>query len=139
MAERLTDLKKKKIISDYISCENYSKVGRKHNVSGNTVKRIVKSDPQTSKKVNQKKEENCKDVIDSMSKESWKFKRFADYFFERLNPENNKSELDSIPISQLGTTFGILADKFLKSKEISKQFSDNEENKTRVVIIDDIK
>ena len=37
MGEKISDKKKKQIIADYIECQNYSEVARKHKVSVNTV------------------------------------------------------------------------------------------------------
>ena len=49
--KKLTDKKKKLIIADYIECGNYSEVARKHNVSDTTVRKLVKSDKTSSKKI----------------------------------------------------------------------------------------
>ena len=58
MAARLTDRQKKKIIADYIQLESYNAVAKMNGVSHQTVKRIVTQNPETDKKLQQKKEEN---------------------------------------------------------------------------------
>ena len=41
---KLTDEMRKKIIADYVDCENYSAVARKYGVSRTTVSNIVNND-----------------------------------------------------------------------------------------------
>lgn len=55
MAERLTDIRKKKIIADYVQLENYSAVARMNGVSHHTVKRVVLEDTEISAKLQRKK------------------------------------------------------------------------------------
>ena len=61
MAARLTDKQKKKIIADYVELGSYSAVARKHKISDKTVKSVVLSDPEFTRKSEDKKEENCVD------------------------------------------------------------------------------
>lgn len=42
MAARLTDIRKKKIVADYVQLESYNAVAKINGVSPNTVKNIVK-------------------------------------------------------------------------------------------------
>lgn len=116
----MTDKQKKKIIADYLECENYAAVGRKHSISANYVKKIVKADPESADMFTQKKEENTLDVLSYLDGKAESLKRLGDYIMDdRLNPATKKEQLDEIPMPALVTAFGILTDKMLKSKEIS--------------------
>ena len=45
-------------------------------------------------------------------------RQFGDYIWEfRLNPNTNREELDNIPIRELVTVFGAMADRLLKAEE----------------------
>ena len=53
---KLTDKQKKQIIADYVDCNNYSEVARKHKISDTTVRKIVKTDEDFFTKLEKKKE-----------------------------------------------------------------------------------
>ncbi len=63
MAARLTDKQKKKIIADYVQLGSYNAAAKLNGVSNHTVKKVVSEAPETSKKLQQKKEQNTADVI----------------------------------------------------------------------------
>ena len=126
MSKRLTDKQKKKIIADYVQCGNYSEVGRKWGITGTYVKKLVVSDPDSSDKLNQKKEENTLDVLAYLDSQSDSIKRFGDYIYERLDPKTNKDELKETSIRELVTSYGIMIDKMLKGREVAnKKMGDN--------------
>lgn len=119
MAKHLTDKQKKKIIADYIECENYSEVARKYDVNPSTIKRIVDADPYMQKKAEQKKEQNTLDVLDYLDSKTQRYKNFTDYLLDkRLDPKTAKDALNELSEMQLVTMFGVLTDKLLKAKEI---------------------
>ena len=66
MAARLTDRQKKKIIADYVQSGSYNAAAKMNSVSHQTVKRIIDQSPETSKKIQQKKEENTADILKYM-------------------------------------------------------------------------
>ena len=67
---KLTDKQKKKIIADYVETNNYCESARKNNVSEYTVRKICKdeSNKDVKKKLEQKKEENTKSMLEMISK-----------------------------------------------------------------------
>ena len=66
MAKRLTDRKKKKIVADYLELESYNAVAKLNSVSDSTVKRVVAESGEIKKKLEQKKEQNTKDILEYM-------------------------------------------------------------------------
>lgn len=129
---KLTDKQKKKIIADYLECQNYSETGRKNGISRTTVKNIIAADPTTCELLHQKKEENTLDVLSYLDSKAEGIKRLGDYILdERLNPVINKEQLDGLSISQIVTAYGVLTDKMLKSKEISYKSKSNIPNDER--------
>ena len=91
MAERITDKKKKKIIADYTNVQNYSEVARMNNGSDKSVKRIIEKEENSEmvKKVEEKKEENTKDILEYMDSIYDKQKNIIDlsqiaYFIKRI-------------------------------------------------------
>ena len=51
---KLTDKQKKKIIADYAINQNYSETARMNNVTDTTVRKIVKENPDSLKKIEEK-------------------------------------------------------------------------------------
>lgn len=128
MARRSTDKQKKKIIVDYLECQNLRETGRRNNVSVYTVKKVLSDNPDTERKLTQKKEENTKDILDYLDGKTKSLKRLGDYILdERLNPDKHKDELDKLSINSLVTAYGIVVDKTLKAKEIAYKTKSNED------------
>ena len=128
MAKHLTDKQKKKIIVDYVECQNYSAVARKYKISDATVRRIVSNDKETTKKVEHKKEENSKDMIEYMNSKKQDAMKFIDL---ALNEMMKDEKLERSSIQALATSIGIIVDKFSPKD----QTSNNEE---RVLIVNDL-
>ena len=132
--KKLTDKKKKLIIADYIECGNYSEVARKHNVSDTTVRKLVKSDKTSSKKIEQKKEENTQDVLAYMDSLKDRKKTIVDKLLKAI--ENKADNLDNFTnIKDVASAYGIIIDKELKLREIKNQTSNSENG---VVVVDDL-
>ena len=109
MAKRLTDKQRKKIIADYVELGSYNAVAKKHNVSHNTVRKIVSADEESVKKCEQKKEENAKSILDHMESKRDVVNEIISKGLEVLNsPEKLK---EATP-SQITTALGTLIDKF---------------------------
>jgi len=126
--------KKKLIIADYIECGNYSEVARKHNVSDTTVRKLVKSDKNSSKKIEQKKEENTQDVLAYMDSLKDRKKTIVDKLLKAI--EDKADNLDNFTnIKDVASAYGIIIDKELKLREIKNQTSNSENG---VVIVDDL-
>jgi transposase-like protein len=132
--KKLTDKKKKLIIADYIECGNYSEVARKHNISDTTVRKLVKSDENSSKKIEQKKEENTQDVLAYMDSLKNRKKVIVEKLLTAI--EDKVDNLDNFTnIKDVASAYGIIIDKELKLREIKNQASNTESG---VVIVDDL-
>lgn len=110
MASRLTDKQKKDIIADYIETGSYNATAKKFGVSDKTVKRICVENPNITKKAEQKKEQNTKDMLAYMDSRKEQAQGIIDKYLEKLaDPE----KLESATISQIATAMGIVVDKFM--------------------------
>lgn len=132
--KKLTDKKKKLIVADYIDCGNYSEVARKHGVSDTTVRKLVNTDNESLKKIEQKKEENTKDVLEYMDSLNEKKKSIINKLL--LAIEDKADKLDSFTnIKDVASAYGIIIDKEIKLREIKTHEKNNEDG---VVIVDDL-
>lgn len=110
MASRLTDKQKKDIIADYIETGSYNATAKKFGISDKTVKRICVENPNITKKAEQKKEQNTKDMLAYMDSRKEQAQGIIDKYLEKLaDPE----KLESATISQIATAMGIVVDKFM--------------------------
>lgn len=118
MAARLTDKQKKRIIADYAEMGSYNSVAKKHGVADGTVRRIILSNPEFTKKVEQKKAENSADILEYMdTKKDVVCAIIGDY----LEALRDKEKIQKATTVQLSTTLGTLIDKFtMVSKEVGQ-------------------
>lgn len=135
---KLTDKQKKKIIADYTNNQNKSETARMNNVSEYTVRAIVKNcDEELSRKIEQKKEDNTKDILDYMDSIVEDQKEVI-----KLSMEAMKKKLKSpdvfTSVKDIATVYGVIFDKALKSKEIRLKANGGEEKIQRVQIINDL-
>ena len=112
MAKKTTDKQRKKIVADYVECGNYSEVARKHKMSSEGVRRIVQNDTESWKKLEHKKEENSKDMIEYLDSKKTDAFKFIDMAMEGMM---NKEKIDATSINLLATSIGIMIDKFTKN------------------------
>lgn len=116
---KLTDEQKKKIIADYVINQNYSETARINGVSDKTVKRIIVNDnnKEVLKKVEQKKEENTKDILEYMDSISDKQKKIIDLSLEALEKKLASPDMFT-NVKDIATVYGVIFDKSLKYKEM---------------------
>lgn len=116
---KLTDIQKKLIIADYLECQNYSEVARKHKRSVPTIKSVVLADEQTLKKLKEKKEQNTKDIIEYMQEKTEDTQRVLNKLLKGM--EVRADELDKFSdLKGLATAYGIIMDKQLKILELQR-------------------
>ena len=109
MAARLTDKQKKMIIADYVELGSYNAVAKKHGVSDNTVRNIIKQNSDFSEKCEHKKEQNSADILAHMETKRDTVNQIIDAYLARLlEPE----VIQKATPSQLTTALGTLIDKF---------------------------
>lgn len=114
MAAHLTDKQKKKIIADYVEFGSYNAVAKKHGIADSTVKRVVLASPKTQKKIEQKKEQNTRDMLDYMDKRKNKAQKVLDAYLDAML---DGERIKNASVNQLATAFGIIVDKFTKAAE----------------------
>lgn len=116
VARRFTDKEKKQIIADYIDCENYSAVARKHGCSQTAITKIVKADRESLKKLEDKKEENTQDVLAYMDEKKETVCNVIDSLLTAMQDEH---KIGRANIQQVATALGIVIDKFTEHSEAS--------------------
>ena len=109
MAKHLTDNQKKQVIAAYAELGSYNAVAKKFKVADTTVKRIVLNDPQTLKKVEQKKEQNTADILAYMDTKKEKVCKFIDKYLDAMMSDE---KIASATVNQLSTAFGTVIDKW---------------------------
>ena len=118
---KLTDKQKKKIIADYVETNNYCESARKNNVSEYTVRKICKdeSNKDVKKKLEQKKEENTKSMLEMISKTNEKRLSVISKLVDAI--DNKADKIDAFTnVKDLASAYGILIDKELKFAEMQK-------------------
>lgn len=118
MADRLTDKQKKIIIADYVEIGSYNAVAKKHGVSLNTVKNIVLQNADIAQKCNQKKEQNTLEMLAYMDAHKAKAQAALDKFLDALLDDE---KIKAASVTQLATSFGIIADKFMKAAQANPE------------------
>lgn len=109
MAARLTDIRKKKIVADYVQLESYNAVAKINGVSPNTVKNVVAGNEDIAIKCTQKKEENTADILEYMERQKSGVCEILDiYLTELKNPE----KIEAASLREIATTMAILIDKY---------------------------
>lgn len=136
--KRLTDKQRKKIVADYVECENYSEVARMNNVAVNTVKKIVLSDNDIASKCKQKKEENTKDILDYMDSIAEDQKEIIDLSLKAIKDKLKKPDAFT-SVKDIATVYGVIFDKAIKMKEMKyKQNKDGNLENEGVIIVNDL-
>lgn len=111
---KLTDKERKQILAHYAETQNYAETARLAGVSRTTVQRVVKNMPNVGEIVQQKKEQNTKDVLGFMqTQKDTVCKLVKSYLDAMLDPE----KIAKANVVQLATALGILIDKFTAQDE----------------------
>jgi hypothetical protein len=116
----LSDKQRKKIIADFTNIQNYSEVARMNNVTDTTVKRIVSNNKEILKKIEQKKEENTKDILEYMDSIYDKQKNIIDLSLSALEEKLKNPDMFT-NVKDIATVYGVIFDKALKYKEIKNK------------------
>ena len=115
---KLTDKHKKKIIADYVDNSNNSETTIIKNTTDTTVRTIIKDNKDmTLEKMEQKKQQNTKDILEYMEETKEKRKKVIDLCLEKMEERLNKDEL--MNIKDIATAYGVLVDKSLKVNEMN--------------------
>lgn len=131
---KLTDKEKKKIIADFSITQNKSETARMNKTTITTVNRLLdKNKDEVIEKVNQKKEENTKDILTYIDNAYEDQKEVIRLSLQALKEKLKKPDAFT-NVKDIATVYGIMSDKALKSKElkireseISKKDKDNQD------------
>lgn len=110
MASKLTDKRKKEIIADRVTGMSFRAVARKHGVSTTTVQRVVNGNPDVTRLVTQKKEQNTVDIIEQLDRRKGEVIQIIDLCLDALS---DPEKYDRASVQTIATTLGILIDKWL--------------------------
>lgn len=126
----LDDKKRKEIVRDYIRLGNCNAVAKLHGVSHNTVKNTVEREDMQDvmKKMQQKKEENSKVVLEYMDAQT---PVVCEIIGKGLEALNDPEKLANAPPTQITTAIGTLIDKWVLIKAANGSVA---QDKVRVVI-----
>lgn len=134
---KLTDKQKKKIIADYVETQNYSETARLNNVSDMTVKRLVDNNDEVLKNVEQKKEENTKDILEYMDKIYDKQKSIIDLSLSALEEKLKNPDMFT-NVKDIATVYGVIFDKALKYKEMKQKNNIGSGEVKKIQIVNDL-
>lgn len=109
MGKRLTPEEKAAVLAEYAICGNYSAVARKFGVSDNAVRKLVKANPQSSKKFELKKEESELSMLEYLEKRAAKAQSVVDRLLDAME---DKRKVDRANLRDTATALGIVIDKF---------------------------
>ena len=124
---KLTDKQKKKIIADYVDNGNYSETARINNTTDTTVRTIIKDNEDMAlEKMEQKKQQNTKDILEYMEETKEERKKVIDLCLEKMEERLNKDEL--MNIKDIATAYCVLVDKSLKVNEMNSTSNNSNAN-----------
>lgn len=113
MAARITEVRRKKILADYLETENYRETGRRNGVSDVTVRKLVMENSDFKRAIEAKKEQDEADVIAYMDSKRDKVCKIIALGLDALaDPEKLKGATPA----QITTALGTLIDKWLLLK-----------------------
>ena len=113
MAARITEVRRKKILADYLETENYRETGRRNGVSDVTVRKLVMENSDFKRAIEAKKEQDEADIIAYMDSKRDKVCKILALGLDALaDPE----KLRGATPAQITTALGTLIDKWLLLK-----------------------
>lgn len=113
MAARITEVRRKKILADYLETENYRETGRRNGVSDVTVRKLVMENSEFKRAIEAKKEQDEADIIAYMDSKRDKVCKIIALGLDALaDPE----KLRGATPAQITTALGTLIDKWLLLK-----------------------
>ena len=125
---KLTDRQKKQMIVDRAEGMTFESIANKYGVSTTTAQRVIKGDPETAKKVQEKKDENTLDMLQYMDCQKPKIQSLLANIIEALN---DPEKLKRANVRDLATAYGIIYDKITAS---APKTNDELLNKAREVL-----
>ena len=110
--KKLTDRQKKQMIVDRTEGMTFRDIGKKYGVSDTSVRRVCNSNPEISRLVADKKEQNTLDMLQYMDCQKPKIQSLLANIIEALN---DPVKLQRANVRDLATAYGIIYDKITAS------------------------
>lgn len=126
--KKLTDRQKKQMIVDRTEGMTFRDIGKKYGVSDTSVRRVCNNNPEMSRMVADKKEQNTLDMLQYMDCQKPKIQSLLTNIIEALN---DPEKLKRANVRDLATAYGIICDKITAS---APKTSDELLNKAREVL-----
>lgn len=121
-------LNKDKIIADFAMTRNYCEAARMNGCSESYVRKLVRNNPESLKKYEQKKEDCALSMEDYIEDRMQKAQEIMDSY---LNAMLDKDKIAGATLNQLSTAFGTVMDKFFGKRETQRETTD----KRAVIVI----
>jgi IS30 family transposase len=112
VAARLTDKRRKQIITDRAAGLSLRQLAEKYGTSKTTVQRVLARDPETVRKVTAKKEANTLEMLQYMDAQKGKAQELLSKIIDALG---DPDKLARANVRDLATAYGIIADKFIQT------------------------
>lgn len=109
MAARLTDKQRKNIIADRAAGLSLRQLAAKYGVSTYAIRTAIKKDPEATRIITQKNEENTKDILKQLDARTGKVMQIIDLGIDALL---DPVKFDRAGAQAIATTLGILIDKY---------------------------
>ena len=116
---RLNDEQKKKIVADYINTQNYSETARMNGISDVTVRDVVMKDPNSLKRLEQKKENNTVNMLERMDNTKEKRIKLLEKMIDKMDEKVENIDMFT-NVKDLSTAYGIIIDKELKFADMQR-------------------
>lgn len=114
-----TDKEQKEIIAFYLECNNYSETARHFGMSDTGVRKIIKknADNDSTKQLEEKKDNNTKEVIQDMDDRKENTKKLLRKLLDAI--EDKVDNIDMFTsVRDLAMAYGTIVDKEFKRQEI---------------------
>lgn len=107
----LTDAQRKAIIADRVDGLSYRKIAARHGVSDYAVRSVLKREPELSRKIAEKKEQNTLDMFDFMDAKKMDVQEFIELGLAAMK---DKRKLEKAGVQSIATAIGIVLDKYIQ-------------------------
>ncbi len=119
MAKPKTDKEQKEIVAYFLECNNYSETARKFGMSDTGVRKIIKRNAGTesTKQLEEKKNNNTKEVIKDMDDRKETVKRLLGKLLKNIEDKCDNVDMFT-SIRDLAMAYGTIVDKEFKRQEL---------------------
>lgn len=119
MARKKTDKEIKEIIAYYLDCNNYSETARKFGMSDTGVKKLInrESNKESTKLLEEKKNNNTQEVIQDMDDRKETVKRILGKLLKGIEDKSDNVDMFT-SIRDLAMAYGTIVDKEFKRQEL---------------------